>query len=74
MLVVSLLVLAAIWVKLGMQKLRLPAVVGYLFVGLALRALDEHYRFLNVQSVAALDFLGQLGVASLLFHVGLSSN
>ena len=74
LLVVSGLILAAILVKRGMESLRLPAVVGYLFLGLGLRALNEELSFLSDASVGTLDFLGQLGVASLLFHVGLRSN
>ena len=73
-LIVSGLLLAAILVKAGMRKVRLPAVVGYLFLGLGLRALNEELALLSETSVETLDFLGQLGVASLLFHVGLRSN
>ncbi len=74
LLVVSVLVLASILVKLGMQRLRLPPVVGYLGLGVALRVLDDAHPFLNSSSQWTLEFLAQLGVASLLFHVGLRSN
>ncbi|MFN8011881.1 MAG: cation:proton antiporter [Holophagaceae bacterium] len=75
----SLLLLAIVWsaAKIGgelAQRLRLPAVVGELAVGVALASL--HRSFPNLPDVARhphADFLANLGIVVLMFAVGLES-
>ncbi|MBI1357358.1 MAG: cation:proton antiporter [Acidobacteria bacterium] len=74
LLIVSLLVLASIAVRLGVHRLKLPPVVGYIALGLGLRYLNQQYAFLDESSVWTLNFFADLGVVSLLFHVGLRSD
>ncbi|MEY4722936.1 MAG: hypothetical protein RLZZ324_449 [Candidatus Parcubacteria bacterium] len=50
-----------------MQALRLPTILGYIFVG----AIAAPLGFLSLQSVPMLDSLAEIGIASLLFLVGM---
>jgi Kef-type K+ transport system membrane component KefB len=75
LLVISALVVVSTLVKARSERyLRIPPVVGYIALGVLLRAADDRWRFLPEESLWSLDFLAEIGVAALLFHVGLKSN
>lgn len=56
------------------QRVRVPAVVGYLALGLLLGQADRHWPLLGAGGRQALSFLADLGIVVLLFRVGLESN
>lgn len=55
-------------------RLRIPSLVGYLPLGLALRAADDRWQLLGDTGRTAFGLLADLGIVVLLFHVGLRSN
>ncbi len=68
------LLLAALFVRRGLEKLSLPAVVGFLGLGMLLGGFDSQYRFAHETQLAVLEFLGAIGLVVLLFKVGVESN
>ncbi len=75
LLVISALIVSAILVKALSHRLaRIPPVVGYIALGALLRALEDRFDFLPSAGAWTLDFLAQVGVAALLFRVGLRSD
>ncbi|MCB1152776.1 cation:proton antiporter [bacterium] len=72
--VVGAVVLAAFMVKSLLGRLRLPPLVGYFAIGIVLRLTHNSTGFMNEESLGALEFLANLGIVALLFHVGLESN
>ena len=51
------------------KKLNIPAILGYILAGFLI---SPHFPlFLDVQSKASIDTLGQIGVVIILFHIGL---
>jgi Kef-type K+ transport system membrane component KefB len=75
LLIISSLILVSILIKAGSHTfLRLPPVVAYIVVGALLRLAEDHYGFFPPGMATTLDFLAALGVAALLFQVGLKSN
>ncbi|PRQ02384.1 High-affinity Na(+)/H(+) antiporter NhaS3 [Enhygromyxa salina] len=73
LLLVSGAILAATLISKVARRLRVPGAVGFLLVGLALRALDSQLDWVSDDSASLLALLGELGVAALLFRVGLES-
>jgi Kef-type K+ transport system membrane component KefB len=67
-----------IWLSLlahwGLRRTSVPALLGYLVLGFLLRLTDAAWGFLTEGMMVRLDFLANLGVATLLFRVGLQSN
>jgi Kef-type K+ transport system membrane component KefB len=75
LLVISGLVVLSMLVKARSERdLRIPPVVGYVALGVLLGTAQERWRFLPEESLWSLDFLSEIGVAALLFHVGLKSD
>ncbi len=74
LLITGALVVLAILVKAGLERVRVPALVGFLLLGLLVRVLDEHTGALAGHGRDLLHFLGKLGVIALLFRVGLESD
>lgn len=75
MLVVSVLIVLAMLAKaLAPRFLRIPPVVAYMGLGLLLRVANTTWEFMPAPGEWTLDFLGQIGVAALLFQVGLKSD
>jgi Kef-type K+ transport system membrane component KefB len=68
------LVVATILIRSGLRRVGVPALVGHLALGLALRVLDEQTGVLGRQGHEVLGFLATIGVIVLLFRVGLESN
>ncbi len=73
-LVIGLVTLASLFVRALARRVSLPAIVGYLAMGLLLRWQNESHDFLNHQGIWTLELLGEIGVVCLLFKVGLESN
>lgn len=57
--------------KWGLQRLRLPAAVGWLGIGVLLRVADANWKWLSNGAHEVFALLSTLGVACLLFRVGL---
>lgn len=57
-----------------LRRFGLPALVGYLALGMALAAVDGALLHLPVDAHHALDVLADLGIVCLLFRVGLDSD
>lgn len=68
------LVVLAILLKGGLERIGAPPLVGYLLLGLLLRWLDQRLGLLGRGGEEVLDFLARIGVAVLLFRVGFQSN
>lgn len=66
--------LLATLVRMLCERLRLPAQVGYVALGLGIRLAQEEWRLFDEGTLLGLDHLAELGVVCLLFHVGLRSN
>jgi len=56
------------------DRIGLPSLVGYIFLGLLLRLADYYFPFITPKMEANISFLAQIGVFVLLFQVGLKSN
>jgi Kef-type K+ transport system membrane component KefB len=74
LLIISALIVASMLIKAGSPAfLRMPPVVGYIIVGALLRIAEDRFHFFPPGTARTLDFLAALGVAALLFQVGLKS-
>jgi Kef-type K+ transport system membrane component KefB len=67
-------IIAAALVRALMGRLKIPALVGWILLGLVLRLADEKWRFLTGGGHEVFDFLANLGIIVLLFQVGLEAN
>lgn len=75
LLVVSALVVLSLLLKaLSSRFASVPPSVGYMLLGLLLRVAQNRFAFMTSQAEWTLEFFGQVGVAALLFHVGLRSD
>jgi Kef-type K+ transport system membrane component KefB len=75
LLIISGLIVISMLIKVGSRAfLRVPPVVAYIVVGALLGGAEGHYHFFPPGTATTLDFLAALGVAALLFQVGLKSN
>ena len=64
----------AILIKVGLESLGLPALVGYLGLGFLLRLADAQGQILSAPGEEIFEFLAEIGIITLLFRVGLESN
>ncbi|TQE96698.1 MAG: cation:proton antiporter [Spiribacter salinus] len=74
LLVFALFVLSAMSLRALLTKTTVPPLVGFLLLGVLASALDGRYEFLTGGTRTVMSFLEQLGVAVILFRVGLESN
>jgi Kef-type K+ transport system membrane component KefB len=75
LLLISCVVVLAILVKIGSRRYAgVPPVVGYIVLGLSLRILDNQFSLVPEEGVWTFELLAQVGVAALLFQVGLKSD
>lgn len=74
LLLIGLLLLASVAARALAPRIGLPAVVLYLGLGVGLRAFDGRFAFVRPEAQWTLAFLGELGIAVLLFQVGLRSH
>jgi len=68
------LIVAAMLIKAGLRRLRVPALVGYLVLGAGLRVLEERTGALGGPGMEVMRFLATIGVIVLLFRVGLETD
>lgn len=73
-LLVGLTIIAALLVKAGLRRIRVPGLVGFLALGFGLRLLDQRWDLLSSEGEAVFGFLSSVGVVALLFRIGLESN
>jgi Kef-type K+ transport system membrane component KefB len=73
-LLVGLLVVLAILTKAGLERIRVPSLIGYLVLGFLLRVADLEWEFLSPGVREGFDFLAKIGLVTLLFRVGLESD
>ncbi len=72
-LLVGLAILLSALIKNALGHFDLPAIPGYILLGFGIRALDAHIDFLPEQADSTIEFLAQIGVVTLLFHIGTES-
>ncbi len=70
----GLLVLLALLLRWGLQSLSLPAIVGFLAIGVALAWINNRWTLFGHETESVLEFLGAIGVIVLLFRVGIESD
>jgi Kef-type K+ transport system membrane component KefB len=63
-----------LFVKACLTRLGVPALVGFLLLGIGLRGVHEHWPVLGDGTGEVIGFLARLGLITLLFRVGLDSN
>jgi len=73
-LIVGATVIVAILTKATLERLSLPALIGFMAVGFAVRLGDSYWGFMDDQAQNIFDFLAEIGLICLLFRVGLESN
>lgn len=73
-LLVAVVIIVTLLVKAWLHRTVVPPLVGYLLLGVILRWLDDEGALVSEQSAAILRFLGEIGLFTLLFKVGLESN
>ena len=71
---VGVLIVLAILIRSGFERIRIPPLIGYMALGFALNLVDSRLQFLNEVVRGGLEFLASLGVITLLFRVGLESD
>jgi len=62
-----------LWVKSGLDRIGIPALVGYLGLGFSLRIADHQFGLFNSGFQEVFAFLGKFGLVTLLFRIGLES-
>ncbi|ELS00778.1 Kef-type K+ transport system, membrane component [Xenococcus sp. PCC 7305] len=73
-LLVGLTLIFTILIKAALERVGIPPLVGYLILGIGMGLLNSQVYFLSLPVREVLAFLGELGIISLLFRVGLESN
>ena len=74
LLIVGAIIIASLLVRTQFPRLQLPAMVGYILIGMALSVGGSAIGLLTPLLRENLEFLAQLGVVVLLFRVGLESD
>jgi Kef-type K+ transport system membrane component KefB len=57
-----------------LERMGIPALVGYILLGIAISALNEHWPFINGPFENTISIFAELGVVVMLFRVGLKSH
>jgi Kef-type K+ transport system membrane component KefB len=70
---VGLVIILAIVLKVGLQKIGIPALVGYLGLGLGLSLIDQRWHLLSTMGRNVFAFMADIGLICLLFRVGIES-
>jgi Kef-type K+ transport system membrane component KefB len=70
----GVLVILALLLRWGLQSLSLPAIVGFLAMGVALAWINNLWTLFGHETESVLEFLGAIGVIVLLFRVGIESD
>ena len=72
-LVVGAILVAAILIKSGLERIGLPPLIGYILLGVFLREADLQWHLFSAGEREVWEFLADIGIISLLFRVGLES-
>jgi len=67
-------IVLTMFIKFGLERTTVPALVGYLLLGVFIRLADTQWQFMSPACWKIFGFLGKLGLVTLLFRVGLESN
>ncbi|WP_019509374.1 cation:proton antiporter [Pleurocapsa sp. PCC 7319] len=73
-LLVGITIILSILIKAGLERIGIPALVGYLLLGVTVGFINNQIYFLSPSVREVYAFLAELGIISLLFRVGLESN
>jgi len=73
-LLIGVLLVLAILLKAGFERIGAPSLVAFLILGVVLRVLDQEFGLISEDGAVVLEFLASIGVIALLFRVGLDSN
>lgn len=73
-LLVGVTIIISILIKAGLERIGIPPLVGYLLLGVTIGLINSQIYFLSPSVREVYAFLGELGIISLLFRVGLESN
>jgi len=71
---VGAIIVVAIFIREILNRIGVPALVGYLVLGIAVSAVNREWAFLNGDALHVFEFMGGIGVFCLLFRVGIESN
>ncbi|HMB09680.1 cation:proton antiporter, partial [Saliniramus sp.] len=71
---IGVLVATALIVKALLDRTRVPALIGFMALGFALRLADDHWNILSDRADFTFEVLAELGIIVLLFRVGLESD
>jgi len=74
LIVFGLMLIAIPVVKATLEKKGLPALIGFIGVGLLTRIIDHYFPFITSNLQQSITFLSHIGIVILLFQVGLKSN
>ena len=72
--VVGIVLILAMLSKVGLERLGLPPLVGYILIGLAVNFVDRDFAIMDGGARTGIEFLAEAGVVVLLFRVGLEAN
>ncbi|MDT8387722.1 MAG: cation:proton antiporter [Thiogranum sp.] len=72
-LLVGVLVVVSMILHAGLERYRLPPLVGFLMLGFGLRIAEGHWGMPAPELGQILQFLGKIGIITLLFRIGLES-
>lgn len=70
----GLVLILSPFVKSLMERVGVPALVGYIFLGFAISVMNQQWSFVTSAFDSTFAVLAQLGVIALLFRVGLKSH
>ena len=73
-LIIGLLIYVSLLVKAVFQKFHISPIAGYILLGVIFRYSEAAFRFLPVGTDEIVGFLGEIGIITILFHVGLESH
>jgi len=74
LIVFGLMLVAIPVVKATLEKKGLPALIGFIGLGLLTRIIDHYFPFITSNLQQSISFLSHIGIVILLFQVGLKSN
>lgn len=71
---IGILLILVMFIKPGLQRIGIPPLVGFLVLGIILRTAGPSLGLYKMAYAPIMDFMGRLGLITLLFKVGLESN
>ena len=67
-------IVGALLLRIGLQRVRVPALVGYFALGIGIGWVGDRFHLLQEQGIEIFEFLAELGVIALIFRIGLESD